>query len=116
MKFLRISFLLLCVLGAGTALASDMPPMGNDGPPPAMNNGGPGEGHGGHRRPGPPPEALAACKSLSAGAKTTMKTPRGDSLSGTCQLVFVPEMKSGEAGPPPPQQQGQQHSGGAASW
>lgn len=51
----------------------------------AQQNGPPkppdGESSGTHR--GPPPEALAACKSLASGAACSMTTPRG-TLSGTC--------------------------------
>ena len=41
------------------------------------------------RRPrqGPPPEALAACKSLASGATCSFSGPRGD-VSGTC---FAPQ-------------------------
>ena len=113
MKFLRIPFFLLCLATASAVFASDAPPD-NNAPPQAMGNG-PGDGQQpppgpphGHHRPGPPPEALAACKGLSVGASTTMKTPRGDSMQGSYQLVFVPEMKKGGDVPPPPHsEQGQ---------
>jgi hypothetical protein len=45
--------------------------------------GGPrGRGPGGHH--GPPPEALAACASSSAGASCTVTLPDGKTLSGAC--------------------------------
>lgn len=44
-----------------------------------------------HQPPGPPPEALEACKGKSAGAVTTLKTPDGKTVSGSCQLVFHPD-------------------------
>ncbi len=83
----------LCLLGS--ALAQQNPP-----PKPPE---GQGKGQdGGHR--GPPPEALAACKSLSSGATCTMTTPQG-SMSGTCG---APEGKPLACRPArPPQGQGQ---------
>ena len=41
----------------------------------------------GGARPGPPPEALAACKSLASGATCEFSGPRG-TVSGTC---FAPQ-------------------------
>ena len=53
---------------------------------------------------GPPPEALAACKSLASGAACSMTTPRG-TLTGTCG---GPEGKPLACRPaPPPQGDGQ---------
>ncbi|MES2325392.1 MAG: hypothetical protein V4633_24320 [Pseudomonadota bacterium] len=43
-----------------------------------------------HRR-GPPPEALEACKDKAAGSKVEMKTPRGDTVQGTCRMVMIPD-------------------------
>lgn len=75
-------------LVAGAAWASSLvwaqtyaAPPGNPPPPPAANGQEP------HR--GPPPEALAACKSLVSGAACTFKSPWG-AETGTC---FAPEAK-----------------------
>ncbi len=43
------------------------------------------------RHRGPPPEALDACKGKAAGSAVEMKTPRGDTVKGTCRMVLVPE-------------------------
>lgn len=43
------------------------------------------------RRPGPPPEALEACKGKAAGTVVEMKTPRGDTVKGVCRLVMIPD-------------------------
>lgn len=76
------------------------------------DEGQPG-GPGGPRHMGPPPEFLAACKGQAIGTRTQVKTPRGDTVSGTCQLMFVPDHRpggpgGGEMAPPqqktPPQQ------------
>ncbi|MFO0598954.1 MAG: hypothetical protein U0228_26840 [Myxococcaceae bacterium] len=40
--------------------------------------------HGQGQHHGPPPEALAACASSSAGAACQVTTPDGQQLSGTC--------------------------------
>lgn len=60
---------------AGTALAQppqEQPP--SDQPPgdqPAYHHG-------------PPPEALAACKSATSGQQCSFTSPHGDQISGTC--------------------------------
>ena len=58
--------------------ATQQPP-----PKPPEGNGGP------HEHRGPPPEALAACKALAAGAACNFTSPRG-AETGTC---FAPEGK-----------------------
>jgi hypothetical protein len=63
---------LLLSVSAGTAVAADAPSEANQKP---------------HR--GPPPEAFAACSSLSSGATCSFTSPRG-SVTGTC---FAPEGK-----------------------
>lgn len=56
-----------------------------------------GQREGGRgRMQGPPPEAIEACSGKSEGDGVTFDGPRGESLSGTCQmvddqLVAVPE-------------------------
>ena len=117
MKMLRIPFLLLCLLVSAGAFASDAPaPADNGVPPAAMGDGPGGDGpqppHHGHHRPGPPPEALAACKGQTAGAKASLKTPRGDTIKGSCQLVFVPDSQGGDKVPPPPPHDGGSDGGG----
>lgn len=43
------------------------------------------------RRRGPPPEAIEVCKDKPAGTKVEMKTPRGDTVRGTCRMVMIPD-------------------------
>jgi hypothetical protein len=60
--------------GAGLAQSpQDQPP--SDQPP--------GDSQGRHHH-GPPPEALAACKSATSGQSCSFTSPRGDQISGTC--------------------------------
>ncbi|MFO0712734.1 MAG: hypothetical protein U0353_22975 [Sandaracinus sp.] len=47
--------------------------------------GGPGGPHADARR-GPPPEAIAACRSRSAGASCSVTPPGGRALAGTCEM------------------------------
>jgi hypothetical protein len=111
MKQLKISVLLMACLLTGGAFAYDQ----QGGPPGGMQGGMQGgggqggqggmQGGGGHRPPGPPAEFLTACKGLAAGARAQVKSPRGDTMSGTCQLMFVPDHRAGE-------QQGQGGGGG----
>lgn len=62
------------------------------------------EQHQRHQPPaGPPPEALEACKGKTAGATTTLKTPDGRTISGSCQLVFRPDRPPMGNGNPPPE-------------
>ena len=73
-------------------------PEGGNPPPP------------GHR--GPPPEAVAACKSLAANAACSFVTPRHETLQGTCRKVpegtlacvphDMPRREGGPDGGPPP--------------
>ena len=59
--------------------------------------------------PEPPPEALAACKSLASGKECSVKTPDGTTIAGTC---FAPKGKPlackpkdpPKGAPPPPKQ------------
>ena len=63
------------------------------------------------RRQGPPPEAYTACKDKTAGDTAQFVSPRGDTVSGTCEqegnrLVLRPDRpmnNSGgkQQGPPP---------------
>lgn len=43
------------------------------------------------KRQGPPPEAFDICKGKAQGALVEMKTPRGDTVRGTCRMVMIPE-------------------------
>ena len=43
-------------------------------------------GQGGHERR-PPPEAFEACADKAQGDSVTFETRRGDSLSGTCEMI-----------------------------
>ncbi len=50
----------------------------------------------GGRRQGPPPEAYTACEGKSAGDTAEFKSPRGDTVTGTCvqqgdRLVLHPD-------------------------
>jgi len=70
---------LLCAAlscAAGAALAQ--PPQ--DQPP---TDQPPSDQQGRHHH-GPPPEALAACKSATNGQQCSFTSPRGDQISGTC--------------------------------
>lgn len=62
------------------------------GPPPQGDNG---NGNGGDRPHGPPPEAISACQGKANGAACTFVGRRGEQLTGTC---FTPPDKP--AGPP----------------
>ena len=65
----------------------------------------------GIRRQGPPPEAYEACEGKSAGDEAELITPRGETVTGTCeeegdQLVLRPDNPKGRSGgrrhgPPP---------------
>jgi len=66
---------------AGAALAQppqDQPP--SDQPPSDQ----PPSDQQGRRHHGPPPEALAACKSATSGQECSFTSPHGDQISGTC--------------------------------
>lgn len=41
-------------------------------------------------RRGPPQEALDACKGKKEGAAAEAKSPRGETIKGTCRMVLVP--------------------------
>lgn len=49
------------------------------------------------KRRGPPPEAFEACRGKAAGATVEMKTPRGDTVSGTCRMVLIPNRDPDDA-------------------
>ena len=51
------------------------------------------------RRPGPPPEALEACKGKAPGTVVEMKTRRGDTVKGVYQMVMVPDQDQPNMGP-----------------
>lgn len=59
---------------------------------------------GGH--PGPPPEAYTACEGKQVGDSVQITTPRGDTITGTCEqmdgrLVLHPDnMPQGDMAPP----------------
>lgn len=60
------------------------------------------------RPPGPPPEAVAACSGKSAGTQVSFTGRRGETVSGTCELVngvlaARPAGGPPGAGGPPPQ-------------
>ncbi len=64
------------------------------------SQGGPG-GPGG-RPPGPPPEALAACKGKSEGTEVSFTGRNGETLSGICRLIdgqLAAMPKGGPGGP-----------------
>lgn len=56
----------------------------------------------------PPPEALAACKGKAAGSKAQLTAPDGHTVTGTCQLVLLPD-ENGEQGQGPRGQGGDRH-------
>jgi len=80
---------LLTLLALAAATASAQAPGGQ---------GGGGTGGGEHR--GPPPEALAACKSLVSGAECSFTTERG-SRKGTCWAPEGKPLACKPAGGPP---------------
>ena len=63
------------------------------------------------RQQGPPPEAYTACEDKTAGDTAQFVSPRGDTISGTCEqegdrLVLRPDRPRGKSGgrqqgPPP---------------
>ncbi len=63
------------------------------------------------RRNGPPPEAYAACEGKSAGDSAQFVSPRGETVTGTCELegdrlVLRPDRQNARSGkrrqgPPP---------------
>ena len=65
----------------------------------------------GGRHHGPPPEAYAACEDKSAGDTSQFVDPRGETITGTCELkgdrlVLRPDRPKGKSkgrrhGPPP---------------
>ena len=62
----------------------------------------------GERPPGPPPEAIEACKGKVAGDTVTLTMPDGKQLQGVCtlmgqQLVARPPHQPGGHPPPRPQ-------------
>lgn len=73
--------------------------------PDNMPENGMGPKGGGHH--GPPAEAFEVCEGKSAGDAADLTTPRGDTLTGTCQdmdgrLVLRPDnMPDKRQGPPP---------------
>ena len=64
---------------------------------------GPERGHlapppqGGHKAP--PPIDPELCKGKTAGAVVETKTPDGRSITGTCQLVFLPNRPASDEKP-----------------
>jgi hypothetical protein len=66
------------------------------------SNGGPG-GHG--RPPGPPPEAVAACKGQAEGATVSFALRDGKTVKGVCRTVngqmaaMPPDMGNGPGKP-----------------
>ena len=61
----------------------------------ASGNGALAQDRGG-RRQGPPPEAYTACEGKSAGDQAEFVSPRGDTVTGTCEpqgdsLVLRPD-------------------------
>ena len=67
--------------------------------------------HGGKHHPGPPPEAIAACKGKAVGATASFTDREGGTITGVCtqmgDVVAVPPPKRahGDHDGPPPQQQ-----------
>ena len=72
---LKRASLIALFLCAGTALAQDETPP--------------------RARPGPPQEAMDACKGKKDGDTAELKSRRGDTVKGTCRLVLVPAKPPG---------------------
>ena len=51
--------------------------------------------------PGPPPEAIAACKDKVEGAKVQFTGHRGETVSGVCRKMGEVIAAMPEGGPPP---------------
>lgn len=49
---------------------------------------------------GPMPEAFDACKGKKDGDAAQMKTPRGETIAGTCRLVLMPHRGPDDRNPP----------------
>ncbi|MDQ8037673.1 MAG: hypothetical protein REI12_09635 [Pedobacter sp.] len=81
------ALLLATALTAPAALLAAEPDAGSRGAAP-------------HQPPGPPPEALAACKGKAVGAAATLTTPDGQTIKGKCELVFHPERPPQDGRPP----------------
>ena len=104
MKQLAITVIGALIIFAGTQATTTQAAQQELGSKQAMSD------QQGERR-GPPPEAYTACEGKSAGATAEMVTPRGETLTGTCEaerdgkLVLRPE-RSGKnnngkrSGPP----------------
>ncbi len=86
---------LILMFAASAAMAQNGPPPGGKGgqggPGGQGGMGGPG-GQGG-RPHGPPQEFMDACKGKAVGAVVQVKTPRGDTMKATCQMIAVPEQR-----------------------
>ncbi len=95
----KIGWLLVtAVLGVTSAWAqpSGAPPTGS-----GSGSGGGGSGDGG-RPHGPPPEAVAACKTLSSGQACSFTSPHG-TLNGTCWAPQGKPLACKPSQPPPSQ-------------
>jgi hypothetical protein len=73
-----IRTLLFAALSCAAGAALAQPPQ--DTPP---SDQPPSDQPGRHHH-GPPPEALAACKSASSGQQCSFTSPHGDQISGSC--------------------------------
>lgn len=88
---------LLCISLFCAAALAQQGPMNGPGQGQGQGQGqGPGQGPGQGQGPGPghngpPAEVLNACKGKKEGDTASVKTPRGDTMSGRCRLVLVPE-------------------------
>ncbi|WP_332853996.1 hypothetical protein [Duganella sp. S19_KUP01_CR8] len=60
----------------------------------------------GGQPPGPPPEAVAACKNKAEGTKVTFKGRRGEDVQGVCKKMRDIVVAVPEGGMPPPPEQG----------
>jgi hypothetical protein len=78
---------LICIASLFISFGAAAQHSQNNGSTPKPPVGAPTQGQGGYRAP--PPEALAACKSLAAGAACSFNSARG-SEAGTC---LAPEGK-----------------------
>lgn len=111
---LRAAGALALLAGAAFAFAqaASNPPANNPSTP--SGGQGPQGGPGGqqHQHRTPPPEALAACKTLQAGQSCSFTSPRG-AEQGSCfapegkPLACRPNRVGGNAGGPPNGGQGQ---------
>ena len=88
MRKLSQQLLILAFTTIPALASADCGPEGGHNPPPPQ--GGP---------KAPPPIDPELCKGKAAGTAIETKTPDGRSITGTCQLVFLPNRPASDEKP-----------------